>query len=100
MPKFWIRYLNVLCFFSGAPHSLPWTYINAHPSGKRWSPTPTLPVSLRAGYSYVYMDDQWWQKLSPQDQAAYDQPCVKLVAEKKLAGSQDRRLFNVQACQP
>ena len=62
------------------------------------SPDPTR-VAM-AGYSYVYMDEIWWQKLTPQDQAAYDQPCVKLVAEMKLAGSQDRRLFNVQACRP
>jgi hypothetical protein len=62
------------------------------------SPDPTRVVT--AGYSYVYMDEKWWQKLSPQDQAAYVQPCVKLVAEMKLAGSQERRLFNLQACRP
>ncbi len=62
------------------------------------SPDPTRVAA--AGYSYVYMDDVWWQKLSPQVQAAYNQPCVKLVVEMKLAGSQDRRLFNLQACRP
>ena len=59
------------------------------------------PASVAAaGYSYVYMDDQWWQKLSPQIQAAYSQPCVKLVKEMKLAGSQDRKLYNLAACHP
>jgi hypothetical protein len=53
-----------------------------------------------AGYSYVYMDQNWWQSISPQVQAAYSQPCVHLEAEKKLAGSQDRKLYNVEACHP
>ena len=59
-------------------------------------PDPTAVAS--AGYSYVYMDEKWWQSLSPQVQDAYSQPCVQLVAEKKLAGSLDRRLFNVESC--
>jgi hypothetical protein len=53
-----------------------------------------------AGYSYVYMDEKWWQKLTPESQAAYSQPCVHLEAEKKLAGSLDRRLYNVESCRP
>jgi hypothetical protein len=62
------------------------------------SPGPASVAS--AGYSYVYMDEIWWQKLSPQIQAAYDQPCVQLVAEMKLAGSQTRKLFKVGMCHP
>jgi hypothetical protein len=52
------------------------------------------------GYSYVYMDDRWWQSLSQDLQAAYQKPCVKLVAEKKVGGNQNRRLYDVQACKP
>ncbi len=62
------------------------------------NPDPASVVS--AGYSYVYMDQNWWQGLSPRVQAAYSQPCVQLVAEKKLAGSLDRKLYNVEACRP
>jgi hypothetical protein len=62
------------------------------------NPDPANVAS--AGYSYVYMDQNWWQALSPQIQAAYSQPCVQLVAEKTLSGNQDRKLFNVQACKP
>jgi hypothetical protein len=59
------------------------------------------PVTVaEAGYSYVYMDNIWWQSLSPQIQDTYNLPCVKLVAEMKLAGSQDRKLFSVKACKP
>ncbi len=62
------------------------------------NPDPAVVAS--AGYSYVYMDEKWWQSLSPQVQAAYTQPCVQLVAEKKLAGSLDRKLYNVESCHP
>jgi hypothetical protein len=62
------------------------------------NPDPANVAST--GYSYVYMDTPWWQKLSPQIQAAYSQPCVHQVAGMKLAGSQDRILFDVQACHP
>ncbi len=62
------------------------------------NPDPASVAS--AGYSYVYMDQNWWQGLTPQVQAAYSQPCVHLEAEKKLAGSQDRKLYKVEACHP
>jgi hypothetical protein len=53
-----------------------------------------------AGYSYIYMDDVWWQEISPQIQTAYSQPCVKLIEEMKLARGQDRRLYNIKDCRP
>ena len=62
------------------------------------SPDPAKVAS--EGYSYVYMDEKWWQSLSPQLQAAYNQPCVKLVDQMKLTGSEFRELFNVEACHP
>jgi hypothetical protein len=46
------------------------------------------------------MDERWWQSLSPQIQAAYDQPCVNLIAEMKLTASEFRNLFSVEACHP
>ncbi len=61
-------------------------------------PDPLAVVSQ--GYSYVYMDQDWWQSLTPQLQAAYSQPCVSLVAEMSLPGNQFRKLYNLQACRP
>jgi hypothetical protein len=61
-------------------------------------PDPTRVAS--AGYSYVYMDDQWWSRLSPQVQAAYAQPCVQQLAEMVFPGNSFRRLLSVQACRP
>jgi hypothetical protein len=62
------------------------------------NPDPVIVAS--AGYSYVYMDETWWQKLSPEIITAYNQPCVQLVAEMNLSANQTRKLFNVQSCHP
>jgi len=62
------------------------------------SPDPVKVAS--EGYSYVYMDEKWWQGLSPQIQAAYSEPCVQLVVQMKLSSSEFRELFNVAACHP
>ncbi len=68
-----------------------------------WEALIADPVPARVaseGYSYVYMDEIWWQKLAPQIQAAYHQPCVQLVAQMKLTSSAFRDLFNVEGCHP
>jgi hypothetical protein len=62
------------------------------------NPDPASVAS--AGYSYVYMDENWWQSLSPQIQADYSQACVQVVVEKNLASNQNRKLYNVEACAP
>jgi hypothetical protein len=62
------------------------------------NPDPAIVAS--EGYSYVYMDNGWWQKLSPELRAAYSQPCVKLVSEMDIGGGQNRRLYNIQSCKP
>ncbi|MGE5124112.1 MAG: hypothetical protein ACM3H7_06305 [Acidobacteriaceae bacterium] len=68
-----------------------------------WQELVADPDPLRvaaAGYSYVYMDDQWWQRLPPGTQSAYAQPCVQQVAELTLPGNSFRKLLKVQACRP
>jgi hypothetical protein len=55
---------------------------------------------VAAGYSYVYMNDSWWQSIPPEIQAAYSQPCIQLVAEMDMPGDQFRKLYNLQACHP
>jgi hypothetical protein len=59
------------------------------------------PASVAAqGYSYVYMDETWWQGISPAIQAAYSRACVKLVTQLDFSGGQFRKLYNVEACHP
>ena len=59
------------------------------------------PLSVSSeGYAYVYMDEEWWQDLSPNTQASYSMPCVNLVAQLELAGGRFRRLYKVADCHP
>jgi hypothetical protein len=68
-----------------------------------WQALVADPVPARVaseGYSYVYMDGAWWQKLPAAVQEAYDQLCVKLVANMNFSGGDFRKLYNVEACHP
>jgi hypothetical protein len=56
--------------------------------------------ALSAGYSYVYMNDSWWQAIPPDIQAAYNQPCVQLVDQMDMPDDHFRKLYNIQACHP
>ena len=58
------------------------------------------PQKVRAsGYSYIYLDSNWWNSMKPAQQQALQQPCVSLVKEIKAADSDDfRRLLEVKAC--
>jgi hypothetical protein len=60
------------------------------------SPAPAAVAA--AGYSYVYMDQAWWQGLLSDIQASYSQPCVKLVTELDLTPNEYRKLYDVAAC--
>jgi hypothetical protein len=59
------------------------------------------PINIAVdGYSYVYMDRNWWQSLSPNIQAAYSQPCVQLITQLKLSGDDYRNLYLIADCHP
>jgi hypothetical protein len=61
---------------------------------------PTAQNAVRGGFSYVYMDDKWWGRLTQAQRATYQQPCVRLVDEVKDNKNDTvfRRLYNIQAC--
>ncbi|OGO64773.1 MAG: hypothetical protein A2Z45_00935 [Chloroflexi bacterium RBG_19FT_COMBO_55_16] len=59
---------------------------------------PNPAALARANYSFVYLDEIWWEKLSPESQQAMAKPCVKKLVE--LSGEEGfRRLLDVRACQ-
>ncbi len=69
----------------------------------QWKALVNAPDPARvaaSGYSYVYMDELWWQELTPALQSAYDQPCVHIVDQMKFTGNEFRKLYNVEACRP
>ena len=52
-----------------------------------------------AGYDYVYMDRQWWDALTPTQQAYFRQPCVDILDERTQDEGQNiRLLIDVRAC--
>ena len=60
---------------------------------------PTPQNAAQGGFSYIYMDNQWWERLSPAQRETYQQPCVRLVDEvKNKSGEKFRRLYDIQAC--
>ena len=60
---------------------------------------PTPKNAAQGGFSYIYMDNQWWERLTPAQRATYQQPCVRLVDEvQNKSGDKFRRLYNVQTC--
>lgn len=50
------------------------------------------------GYAYVYMDRTWWISLTPDQQKALQQPCVKTVAAQNPDDGNFRWLLDVRAC--
>jgi histidine ammonia-lyase len=62
------------------------------------NPDPALIA--QAGYAYVYMDEGWWHKLTTQQQARFNQPCVHLVDKINFAERSFRNLYSVKACGP
>jgi sensor domain CHASE-containing protein len=62
---------------------------------------PTPQKAAQGGFSYIYMDDQWWDDLSPAQRETYQQPCVRLVDEVRYSkdGKDFRRLYDIQSCQ-
>jgi len=60
-------------------------------------PTPRKAAAF--GYSYVYMNEKWWEEFTPALRQAYQQACVKTFAEVQSSnGKQFRRLLNIRAC--
>ena len=70
------------------------------PQWKDLVAVPDPAIVAAEGYSYVYMDEKWWQKLPASIQSAYDQPCVHLVAQINVSGNKFRSLYSVADCHP
>jgi hypothetical protein len=52
-----------------------------------------------AGYDFVYADRQWWLGLSPEQQAAFGEPCVQQVGTMLDEGNNGTRtLFDIRSC--
>ncbi len=63
------------------------------------------PYSLQEyGFSYVYVDSDYWEKLPPADQNSFNNACVKLIEEFSQPDQRDltriefRRLLDIRDC--
>jgi hypothetical protein len=57
------------------------------------------PARLRrAGYSYLYLDNFYWETLASQRQRALEAPCVQLVDEYDDPQGNFRRLYDLRSC--
>jgi hypothetical protein len=60
---------------------------------------PDPKMIADAGYAYVYMDNTWWDSLTTEQQAIFQQPCIDIIEERKQNESGNYRLLvNVSAC--
>ncbi len=51
-----------------------------------------------AGFDYVYMDEEWWWRLVPEERDAFQQPCVREVDGLIDGNGVFRRLLDVRDC--
>ena len=68
-----------------------------------WQQLMADPIPQNAaqyGFSYIYMDNRWWERLSAAQRESFLQPCVTLKDESIYNKSEKgfRRLYDIQAC--
>ena len=83
---------------SGNPTLLE-TNTYAQADYERLRDDPTLQDFQSYGFSYIYMDETWWQALDQQQRALFEQDCVVEVSSvKDDQGETLRSLFDIRAC--
>ena len=88
---------RAITVFGRASHSRPKIY-EYYPDWQALIASPDPATIARTGYTYVYMDQAWWGKLTASQQEAFSQGCVNLVYEDTASGSTFRRLYDVRLC--
>ena len=59
---------------------------------------PNPDTIAQAGYAFVYVDRDWWEQMTSDQHAAFQQPCVKTFAQQVPADGDFRRLLDVRTC--
>lgn len=61
--------------------------------------SPDAGRVAREGFTYVYVDQRWWDGMSRAVRASYDQPCVRLLGQETDNSANGlRRLYDLSAC--
>jgi hypothetical protein len=83
----------------GRPTDSNLTWYQVKPEWKAMLASPD-PHRLRAaGFSYIYLDNGYWNGLAPQIQQAYTSSCVKAVAQAEDNLGNFRKLLDIRGCQ-
>jgi hypothetical protein len=60
---------------------------------------PDPATAAKLGYTHIYMDQDWWQSLTPELVASFkDQPCVHLLGKFDQSGEQFSLLYDIHEC--
>lgn len=65
--------------------------------------SPSLRKLRSEGYTHVYIPWEWWYILTSEQRKAFQDKCVKVVAESRLGPERDahfRRLLDIRSCTP
>jgi hypothetical protein len=72
---------------------------NDLPSWREVVAAPDLDRVAQAGFSYVYVDKIWWDRMTEAERESYSRPCVILVGEETDNNANGlRRLYDIRAC--
>jgi hypothetical protein len=72
---------------------------NDLPSWRELIASPGASHVSQEGFSYVYVDQYWWDGMSKEDKASYDLPCAILLGEETDNDANGlRRLYDVRGC--
>jgi hypothetical protein len=81
--------------------TIPYEVDELLPEWRSLRDNPTTGGMIASKYQLVYIDDKWWDGLSPESRASLTEPCVRTVAEFWDDGHVHfRRLVDISACHP
>jgi hypothetical protein len=81
----------------GRPTNAAYTWYAYKPEWEQLRAAPD-PAALRAaGYSYLYLDNRYWDEIGPQFQQSLQSPCVKTI-DRLENGANFRHLIDIQNC--
>ena len=61
--------------------------------------TPSVESVLNAGYSYIYLDENWWEAFPEESRTSLSQPCVRVLNKYEDSSSgKFRMLLDLSTC--
>jgi hypothetical protein len=83
----------------GRPTNAAYTWFTTKPEWKALVKNPDAYALRSAGFSYIYLDERYWNGLSLSLQKQLQVPCAVLMREYRDDNSHFRRLIDIRTCQ-